>query len=109
MTWWQDGLGGIVGHPLWIGGAMAVVTSFLSTHRHDPSMRVATRVCEAGTCALVSTMLAQAGNLYLGLSPDWAMPLGTFVGWIGTAEIKTLLAQFIERFLPHRDKAERKQ
>ncbi len=99
MSWWNEHINQAVDSPFVIGGIAAVATSLFTTYKRNPKMHLLARLSEAFTCALISLGLTKAGVLYLGLSPDWALPIGVFCSWIGTDSLKQLLTKLIKKYV----------
>ena len=99
MSWWEEQIQNTSQSPWAISAITAIVTSILTTYRRNPKMKFIQRVTEALTCALLSLGLTKAGVLYFSLSPDWAVPVAVFVSWIGTDQIKIVLAKLFEKYI----------
>lgn len=48
------------------------------------------RLAEAFMCSMLSSAITMGAHTY-GLSYEWAIPIGTFVGFVGTDIIRALL------------------
>lgn len=99
MSWWEEHGQYISESPFVVGFVVAVITSLLSTYKRSPKMRFVTRITEAATCAMLSLGLTKLGIHYLDFSRDMAIPIGVFVSWIGTSELKEALNKIFSKWL----------
>lgn len=53
------------------------------------------RLAEACMCSMLSSAITMGAHAY-GFSYEWAIPIGTFTGFIGTDIIRAFLAGIIE-------------
>lgn len=95
MAWWSDYTPHV---PLLIGAGSAGVMAGLRVYAKS-SMSRAAKLAEAATCSGLSTAISETCTLYLGWSTDCAVPIGVFVGWLGTNTLRTLLFKVFEKFL----------
>ena len=102
MSWWEDQVGGLSESPMVVGALSAAATAFIRTYRHHPGMRLAARIGEAATCALLSTMLAYVLVLYFSLSQETAIPAGVFCGFLGTDTLVMYLTRLLDHLIPHK-------
>lgn len=76
------------------GGIMAGLRTF-----SNKQMTRAAKFAEAATCAGLSTAISEACSLYLGWPENWAVPIGVFVGWLGTNTLRDALSKLFEKLL----------
>ena len=65
----------------------------------NKQMTRAAKFAEAATCAGLSTAISEACTLYLAWPENWAVPIGVFVGWLGTDTLRSALAKLFDKFL----------
>ena len=99
MSWWEENTHQISESPFVVGFVVAIITSLLSTYKRSPKMRWIARITEAATCAMLSLGLTKLGIYYLDFSPDLMIPVGVFVSWIGTSELKEALNRIFLKWL----------
>ena len=103
MSWWEDQIGNagdVMQSPLFGTAVFAALTSLAKTLRNirnKPYGGVLATLGEALSCSFLSLMLVQAGTLWLDLSPNAAIMVGVFTGWIGTAQLTRYISLFIRK------------
>lgn len=95
MSWWTE----YTPHVPLIAGAVAGGVMAWLRNFSNKQMTRAAKLAEAATCAGLSTAISEACTLYLSWPENWAVPIGVFVGWLGTDTLRSALAKLFDKFL----------
>lgn len=95
MSWWTDYSPQL---PFIVGAASSAWMAGLRTAKSKAMTRGA-RCIEAATCSGISTGLTEIVVLYLHWSPEWAIPIGVFCGYLGTEKLTSIFTKLFEKFI----------
>lgn len=99
--WWNNLDHYLNQHIILIGGAMAFITSMI--HLWDKPKSCISKIMDSLLCSSLTY------GIYYGISSVYSIPesaciaIGSFVGYLGTEEVKRLILLIFKRFIKYGD------
>lgn len=101
QMWWNNLEHYLNQHIILIGGAMAFITSMI--HLWDKPKSFLSKIMDSLLCSSLTY------GIYYGISSVYNIPesasiaIGSFVGYLGTEEVKRLILLILKRFINYGD------
>lgn len=79
-----------------LGGSCAAFVMALMRSLRYTRKQLSMRVVEALMCSMLTTAFAMGLKSFWGVSYEWAIPMGTMIGFLGTDFIRAIVAGLLE-------------